>query len=485
MKTNHSLKISILFLLAFIVCCGSGIRDEQKLTPSKAIVTGKIKNLHIYPECKDVKIVVGDYRGEELVYSDSIKKDGSFRIEFDPFITQDVKFSPIVRSLIVGPGDSIYIDVDFQNIGKVVFSGRSAKLNNDYHSYINSWYSLSDYPQFGKIPDEDKFLSFCDSIRNDMIKRKAEFIAEFRPEKLLIDWIDKYILSEYYSCVIYFTRANGFIYKRDTPKARSASFDSLLTNNSELFNENIMNSKSYSLLNSLYGHVRSNIMVIDTNKQEVFRDAIDYIDKQFTNKLFTQLIAGQIFYMNEHYKNTNIYDNSQKIFNEYFTYDFIREPLRLNVEFVKNQRENYMLKHNRIMEALGNSAGKVLYDSIVNANKGKVLFLDFWAIWCGPCIAGMPKTKEMQNIFKSRGVEVIFVCLGGVKESYDKVLSNAGIDRNSVLCTKEENIDFTRAFKILTIPSYALINRDGHIVESGIHLSPMTKETLDRIVKLL
>ncbi|GAB1472645.1 hypothetical protein MASR2M69_00850 [Bacteroidota bacterium] len=485
MKTNHSLKISILFLLAFVVCCGFGINDENRLTPPKAVVTGKIKNLHIYPECRDVKIVVGDYRGEELVYSDSIKRDGSFRIEFDPFITQDVKFSPIVRTLIVSPGDSIYIDIDFQNIGKVTFSGRSAKLNNDYHSYINSYFSLSDYPNFGKIKDEDKFLSHCDSIRNSMVNRKEEFAAEFKPEKMLNEWIDKYILTEYYNCVIYYNIISNYYFKKDFAKTRAAGFDSLLTKNEELFNEGIMCSKSYSLLNSLYGNIRSNIMVIDTTKQEVFREAIDYIDKKFTNKLFAQLIAGQIFYMNEHDKNTNIYDNSQKLFNEYFTYDFIKEPLRLNIEFIKNQRENYILKHNQIMESLGNSAGRVLFDSIVNANKGKVIFLDFWAIWCGPCIAGMPKTKEMQNIFKERGVEVIFVCLGGAKESHDKIVSNAGIDRNTVLCTNEENIDLTRAFKILAIPSYVLINRDGHIVESGIHLSPASNDTRDRIVKLL
>ena len=39
--------------------------------------------------------------------------------------------------------------------------------------------------------------------------------------------------------------------------------------------------------------------------------------------------------------------------------------------------------------------------------KGKVYVIDIWAIWCTPCIAGMPHLSKLQQIYKDKGVEII------------------------------------------------------------------------------
>src|SRR5688572_24004687 len=42
--------------------------------------------------------------------------------------------------------------------------------------------------------------------------------------------------------------------------------------------------------------------------------------------------------------------------------------------------------------------------------KGKVVLLDFWATWCGPCIAAIPHTNELQAKYGERGLVIIGVC---------------------------------------------------------------------------
>ena len=42
--------------------------------------------------------------------------------------------------------------------------------------------------------------------------------------------------------------------------------------------------------------------------------------------------------------------------------------------------------------------------------KGKIVVLDFWATWCGPCIAAIPHTNEMMQKYADKGVVIIGVC---------------------------------------------------------------------------
>ncbi len=56
--------------------------------------------------------------------------------------------------------------------------------------------------------------------------------------------------------------------------------------------------------------------------------------------------------------------------------------------------------------------------------KGKVVVIDFWATWCGPCVAEMPNMKKLYAEYKDKGVEFVGVSL-------DKSKEQGGLDKLS------------------------------------------------------
>ncbi|MCB9845844.1 MAG: TlpA family protein disulfide reductase [Phycisphaeraceae bacterium] len=109
--------------------------------------------------------------------------------------------------------------------------------------------------------------------------------------------------------------------------------------------------------------------------------------------------------------------------------------------------------------------------------RGKVVLLDVWATWCGPCVAGIPHLREMQDRYSKEGL----VILG--------VHSSRGYEKMEAFVAKEElpwafAADADRAFStelgIRYIPSYFLIDRAG-----TLRVAYANRERLDEIVEAL
>lgn len=93
--------------------------------------------------------------------------------------------------------------------------------------------------------------------------------------------------------------------------------------------------------------------------------------------------------------------------------------------------------------------------------RGKVVYLDFWASWCGPCRHTLPWMQSLQQKFASRGLQVVAVNLDKKSEDAEKLL--AGITPAfTVLFDPAGNV--AGKFQLPTMPTSFLLGRDGRIV---------------------
>ena len=118
--------------------------------------------------------------------------------------------------------------------------------------------------------------------------------------------------------------------------------------------------------------------------------------------------------------------------------------------------------------------------------RGKYVYIDVWATWCGPCRAEIPFLQKVEEKYHGKNIEFVSISVDVDKdhEKWVKFVTEKGLGGMQLFADKNWNSEFMKSYSINSIPRFILIDPKGNIVDSDAERpsSPALAVQLDKLL---
>jgi len=498
----NNMRLKIFILMLILACAKSEAKDNSKnfafvidgiaRNDSQKIVTIGVQNLAI---CKYLEFPL------------KINSNNTFhgKIELVDSI-QDVlvSYNDERIRLLVHSGDSIHIEFESSNLKKSIKFKGKAKEDNSLLVKFDTIPVIKRVPfnvtmEKFKTLSPNEYLRFCDSLYQESVKAYNGFIKKQKLSPVMERWMrneveyaffnDKWSYPENHRQL---NNIRGY-WNWDVADEYFDFQKSVQISDSDLINSFTIS----SLINHIDfgGYVDRLIFKESYSKTEDGHWAkskkldydslcLDGIIKHVNNNLVLQL--GLCEYMGGMIKRGDIkkFEKYQHLFAEYITNQHLKEQLLSYYRETKLRFENPALNTKAILKEISNTPAKSIIDSILLNNKGKVIYVDCWATWCGPCRAEIPYSKELMMKLKDLPVSFVFLCFESEKDKWKAEVEKSKLGGTHYFIPKVSEAYFKKAFSITSYPTYMLFDKNGNLISNNTS-RPSDQDKIIEIIKQL
>lgn len=141
------------------------------------------------------------------------------------------------------------------------------------------------------------------------------------------------------------------------------------------------------------------------------------------------------------------------------------------------------------------TATKTSDEEVLNAkNEAKVFtqlhnnqltYIDFWASWCGPCLAEMPNSEKLKGEYSKQGINFIYLSVDENPNDWQQAAQDLSLpDAENYLLPKGPYSPIAQQFKINAIPRYMIMDKTGNIINDDAPRpsSPEIRQLFDKLL---
>lgn len=484
-------KTYIVIMSLFILSsCTTDRMDRQMMDESyysqAAVITGHIANRDVYPNTNEISIMLPFYdrvdsRQTSLIYDDE------FGFSVLPYAPRTVSMAPFVDHMVICPGDSIHVDLDFAELGKVSFSGTGADNNMKMNEFHLKYYLSHYWPSVNKYNDAKSFKDGLTEQLEAHLSRLEAFIQEKHPSKDLEALCCKEIEADYYSNLI-----QGLLFFKRRGENVSDLFR--VKEAAGLFSPDCMPGNLFNL--------SSNIcywLLHDMDPEEAALLMADYtllmrfLKKVTSNRILHQMLVTHFYNQMLEANDSERFEKHFKDFNETVTYPLLKLNIRDRYIARKAYKQNPRTLSDAILHAdrpregqdasVKENMGLKLLRDIIAENEDKVIYITIAATWCPGSRYEVPFQQELAEDYRNKPLRVVNLYLDNSSDGTNPFAT----DIETYHLTDEQRLGLDPILHTgRGIPFYILIDKDGVIVDFGEHLRPSIPETrniIDRYIK--
>ncbi|MDL2262301.1 TlpA family protein disulfide reductase, partial [Bacteroidales bacterium OttesenSCG-928-I21] len=435
------------------ISCGTKNYNEKD-----SVLTGRIKNARL----KKVFVTTSDNKVDTLNVDDKGKFTYITELLEPSYI--ELKNGTSTISVYLSPMSRTSLEYDFKNLYESLnFSGTDGDINN----YLWQETQIKEDQKIGsdeflRAPSYEIFEKSLINLKNLLERNLDDFVSKNgnKYENFINLEKQKQIIFETYLRISYYIQ-----------QISESQFDTEIEKEIETLVESIrIDDAEVNKLNNFIEFAQTyfmyNIYLKFNSNSHVYKTMEEYSDEYFS-------IINDLFQVDK--TREELYYRAMNDFLVYYGIESIKNPYQYYKTIATDTSrikyfDDLFFSHTKLDP--GNPSVDFSFPDIdgkiysLSDFRGKYVYIDIWASWCGPCRAEFPNLKALKEKYKSKNIVILGISVDEDKSQWENMVKTQNLDGIQLFAGGWNN-QLCEFYKITGIPRFILLDKEGKIINAN------------------